>query len=148
VNTQLYWHTTPPSYAALQTVPEDRVYVSSDRAAQFVHSFLAFSQGKVVADESRAPGVEIGQPGKTYRRIRIESAFGKLTVLVTDGHLPYPFGRELTGYEVGNLADVLENAAKAGVNVLLKPFTSEDRQAAIVEFPGGYIAEIHSRLER
>ena len=28
VNTQLYWHTTAPSYKALQTIPENRVYVS------------------------------------------------------------------------------------------------------------------------
>ena len=27
-----------------------------------------------------------------------------MTVLVTDGHLPYPFGREMTGYEVSDLA--------------------------------------------
>jgi hypothetical protein len=46
-------------------------------------------------------------PGDTYRRIRIESVFGKMTVLVTDGHLPYPYSRELTGYEVANLADAL-----------------------------------------
>src|SRR5690349_23051469 len=30
VNMQLYWHTTAPSYAALQTIPENRVYVSPD----------------------------------------------------------------------------------------------------------------------
>src|ERR1700745_1105760 len=28
VNMQLYWHTTPPSYPVLQTIPENRVYVS------------------------------------------------------------------------------------------------------------------------
>src|ERR1700691_325977 len=38
VNTQLYWHTTAPSYKALQTIPENRVYVSADRAAAFVKS--------------------------------------------------------------------------------------------------------------
>src|SRR5882672_9449644 len=38
VNTQLYWHTTPPSYPMLQTVPENRVYVSSDRVDAFVRS--------------------------------------------------------------------------------------------------------------
>src|SRR5712672_4075957 len=43
VNTQLYWHTTSPSYAALQTIPENRIYVSPDRADSFVSSFLAFS---------------------------------------------------------------------------------------------------------
>src|SRR5277367_791650 len=28
VNMQLYWHTTPPSYAPLNTIPENRVYLS------------------------------------------------------------------------------------------------------------------------
>src|SRR5215831_443069 len=31
VNTQLYWHTTAPSYTPLHTVPENRVYVSPNR---------------------------------------------------------------------------------------------------------------------
>ena len=35
VNTQLYWHTTAPSYKPLQTIPENRVYVSADRVAAF-----------------------------------------------------------------------------------------------------------------
>src|SRR6202140_3980138 len=47
VNTQLYWHTAAPSYKALQTIPENRVYVSSDRVTPFTRSFLAFSRGKV-----------------------------------------------------------------------------------------------------
>jgi hypothetical protein len=93
VNTQLYWHTTSPSYPALQTIPENRVYVSPDRVDAFVRSFLAFSHGVVVSDEARAPGVEIGRLGETYRRVRIESKFGKLTAFVTDGYLPYPYGR-------------------------------------------------------
>ena len=100
VNTQLYWHTTAPSYSPLQTIPENRVYVSPDRVDAFVRSFLAFSHGSVVSDEAHAPGVEIGRPAETYRRVRVESKFGKLTALVTDGHLPYPYGREMTGYEV------------------------------------------------
>jgi len=148
VNTQLYWHTTAPSYKPLQFVPENRVYVSADRVADFVRSFLAFSGGKVVSDDAHAPGVEIGQPGDTYRRIRIQSNFGKLTVLVTDGHLPYPYGRETTGYEVANLADTLAKARAAGVVILVAPYTSDQRVAAIVEFPGGYIAEIHSSVSK
>src|SRR6202012_3189322 len=82
VNMQLYWHTTAPSYKALQTIPENRVYVSADRVAAFVNSFLAFSHGNVVSDSPHAPGIEIGEPGETYRRIRIESGFGKLVVFV------------------------------------------------------------------
>jgi predicted enzyme related to lactoylglutathione lyase len=144
VNTQLYWHTTAPSYAPLQTIPENRVYVSPNRADAFVSSFLAFSHGSVVSDEPHAPGVEIGRPTETYRRVRIESKFGKLTALVTDGHLPYPYGRETTGYEVTNLADTLINAKASGVDVLVPPDKTGEREAVIVQFPGGYIAEIHS----
>jgi predicted enzyme related to lactoylglutathione lyase len=144
VNTQLYWHTTAPSYAALQTVPENRVYVSPDRVDAFVRSFLAFSHGSVVSDEPRAPGVEIGRTAETYRRVRIESKFGKLTALVTDGHLPYPYGREMTGYEVTNLTDTLTKAKAAGAEVIVPPYKTEERDAVVVQFPGGYIAEIHS----
>jgi predicted enzyme related to lactoylglutathione lyase len=148
VNTQLYWHTTAPSYAPLQTVPENRVYVSPGRVDAFLRSFLAFSHGSVVSDDPRAPGVEIGRPGETYRRVRIESKFGKLTVLVTDGHLPYPYGRETTGYQVTNLADTLTKAEASGVDVLVPPYESDQREAAMVQFPGGYIAEIHSIFKK
>jgi len=144
VDTQLYWHTTAPSFTPLQTIPENRVYVSPDRVDAFVHSFLAFSHGRIVSDEARAPGVEIGRPAETYRRVRIESKFGKLTVLVTDGHLPYPYGRETTGYEVANLAETLAKAKAADVDVLVPPYKTDERDAVVVRFPGGYIAEIHS----
>jgi predicted enzyme related to lactoylglutathione lyase len=144
VNTQLYWHTTPPSYTPLQRIPENRVYVSPDRVDALVRSFLAFSHGRVVSDEAQAPGAEIGRPAETYRRVRIESKFGKLTAFVTDGHLPYPYGRETTGYEVTNLVETLAKAKAAGVDVLVPPYKTDERDSGIVRFPGGYIAEIHS----
>jgi len=148
VNMQIYTHFTRPSYKPLETVPENRIYVSSDRADSFVQSFLAFSHGKVLSNDDHAPGVEIGRPKDTYRRIRIESTFAKLTVLVTDGHLPYPDGREVTGYEVANLADTLSKGKSAGVTVLVPPYQADQRDAAIVQFPGGYIAEIHSAVKK
>jgi predicted enzyme related to lactoylglutathione lyase len=144
VNMQLYWHTTKPSYATLATIPENRVYVSPVRADAFIRSFLHFSHGKVVSDDSLAPGVQIGRPNDAYRRIRIESVFGKMTVSVTDGHLPYPYGIEVTGYEVADLKATLTKATASGATVLVEPFTSEHRDAAMVQFPGGYIAEIHA----
>jgi predicted enzyme related to lactoylglutathione lyase len=148
VNMQLYWHTTKPSYAAFQTIPENRVYVSPERADTFVRSFLRFSHGKIVSDDVKTPGGEIGQPNATYRRIRVESIFGKMTVFVTNGHLPYPYGRELTGYEVNDLPATLSKAKESGAAVLTGPYTSDGRTAAIVQFPGGYIAEIHSIASR
>jgi hypothetical protein len=148
VNTQLYWHTSAPSYAPLQSIPENRVYVSSYAVSAFERSFRAFSHGEVITDDAHAPGVEIGRPTDTYRRIRLQSKFGKVTALVTDGHLPYPYGREITGYEVANLSDTLSKAKAAGVAVLVDPYKAEDRSAAMVQFPGGYIAEVHSQVSR
>jgi hypothetical protein len=144
VNMQLYWHTTKPNYAALTTVPENRVYVSPERADGFVRDFIAFSQGKVISDDKDAPGIEIGRPNEKYRRIRLESGFGKVVVLVTDGHLPFPYGREMTGYDVVDMAPVLHKAIEAGVIVLIHPYRAGDRDIAFVQFPGGYIAELHA----
>src|ERR1700730_16893033 len=59
VNMQFYSHTGPPSYPALQTIPENRVYVSADRAAPFIRSFLAFSHAKVVSDVPHATTVDV-----------------------------------------------------------------------------------------
>jgi hypothetical protein len=148
VNMQLYWHTTAPSYAALQTIPENRVYVSPDRADTFIQSFVAFSGGTVASDDPKAPGVEIGRPGDAYRRVRVGSTFGKVAVLVTDGHLPYPYGRDLTGYETPDLDTTLAKAKSAGVRVLVEPYSAADRRSALVQFPGGYIAEIHATVRK
>jgi hypothetical protein len=62
----------------------------------------------------------------------------------TPTHLPYPYGRELMGYEVTNLAETLTKAKAAGTDVLVPPYKTEERAAVVVRFPGGYIAEIHS----
>jgi hypothetical protein len=120
------------------------VYVSPARSDAFTRSFLAFSHGKVLSDDPQAPGIEIGRASDKFRRIRITSRFGLLAVFVTDGKLPYPYGREMTGYEVANLSETLKKAKAAGATVLVEPYSFDDRRTAMVQFPGGYIAEIHS----
>ena len=141
---QLYWHRTPSNYASLQTVPENRVYISPDRADDFVRDFGAFAQAKVISDDREAPGVEIGRPDDVYRRTRMDSPFGKVTVLATDGHLPYPYGREIMGYEVNDLSNTLTKAKAAGASVVIEPHSVAGRRAAMVRLPGGFIAEVHS----
>ena len=79
--------------------------------------------------------------------MRITSGFGKITIAATDGHLPYPYGRELTGYEVTSLSDTLAKARDTGATVLVGSYKTEHGYAAMVEFPGGYIAEVHSAAE-
>lgn len=144
VNMQLYWHTAAPSYEPLKSVPENRVYVSPDAVDAFVKGFVGFAHGTIVRDDAAAPGADIGRPDTTYRRLRITSDFGKMVVLVTDGHLPYPYGYEVTGYDVDDLAQTLDRARAAHAVVLVGPYDAGDRRAAMVQFPGGYVAEIHS----
>ncbi len=67
-----------------------------------------------------------------------------MTVFVTDGALPWPYGREVTGYAVQDVPATLARASKAGVEMLVPPHRDTDRISTIVRFPGGYIAEIHS----
>jgi predicted enzyme related to lactoylglutathione lyase len=147
VNMQFYWHTKASSFPPLQTIPENRLYVAPESVANFLRSFVGFSQGKIVSDNAHAPGAEIGRPGDSYRRVRIESTFGKITVLVTDGHLPYPYGRETMGYEVADVDETLSKAKASGATVLIEPYQADGREAAILQFPGGYIAEIHSSVK-
>jgi predicted enzyme related to lactoylglutathione lyase len=144
VNMQLYWHTKAPSYDALKSVPENRVYVSPDAVQAFVDGFVRFSHGHVVSDDATAAGTEIGRPGSSYRRIRIASDFGKMVVLVTDGHLPYPYGYEMTGYQVDSVTQTLKRAKATGAQLVAGPYTADGREAAMLKFPGGYVAEIHA----
>jgi hypothetical protein len=148
VKMQLYWHFVPPSYEPLAFVPENRIYVPPDRIDNFAHSFIHFSRGRVISDDWHANAAEIGKPGQTYRRIRLESKFGKMQLMATDGQLPYPFGYEINGYEVGDLRETLAKARDHGVAVLVEPIDTDDRRTAVVKFPGGYIAEIHSSLPK
>jgi hypothetical protein len=140
---QLYWHTKAPSYASLETVPDNRVYVSAHSADKLVKRFLRFAHGKIVSDNSRADGAEIGLTGERIRRVRITSGFGNMLVFVTDGKLPYPFGREVTGYQVADLDATLAKAQGVGVKLLSPENRTVEGRTAMVEFPGGYVAEIH-----
>jgi hypothetical protein len=140
---QLYWHTKAPSDAPLESVPDNRVYLSRFAADDFVRRFVRFSHGKVVSDDAHADAGAIGRPGETIREIRIASGFGRMIVFVTDGKLPFPFGRETTGYEVASLGDTLSKAQAAGAKVLFPAYKTSTGNTAVLQFPGGYIAEVH-----
>jgi predicted enzyme related to lactoylglutathione lyase len=66
-----------------------------------------------------------------------------MVVFVSDGQLPWPYGRDMTGYQVADLAATLDKARANGAEVLVAPLSTDQRQSAIVRFPGGYIAEVH-----
>ncbi len=57
-------------------------------------------------------------------------------------------GTKLTGYQVKDLGATLDKAKAAGAKILSAPYTASDRITAILEFPGGYIAEVHTLAAR
>jgi hypothetical protein len=144
VNMQIYWHTKAPHYPALAAIPENRIYVAPEQADAFIRAYLAFSQGKVNKDDRKAPGIEIGEPFNIFRRVLIDSGFGKTLVFATDGQMPYPWGRETTGYEVKDLDATILKAEAVGVYVRVEPINAAGRRTSFFEFPGGYTAEVHT----
>ena len=143
INMQLYWHTKAPNYPPLRSVPENRVYVSRFMADKFIGQFVQFAHAKVVSD-GLVDGGEIGRNGEKIRRVALVSGYGKMVVFGSDGKLAYPFGRETTGYQVSDMAATLSRAAANGARVLTPPYrTSQGYASAMLEFPGGYISEVH-----
>jgi predicted enzyme related to lactoylglutathione lyase len=65
-----------------------------------------------------------------------------------DGHLPYPFGREVTGYQVPDLDETITKAKASGAVILFQATIAASRRSAILQFPGGYIAEVHARTSQ
>ena len=116
---QLYWHTTKPSYAALRD-HSGKSGLCIARTGRCVRpqfpSILARTRSYRTTRGLRV-WKSAGQAIPTDAS-ESSSVFGKMTVFVTDGHLPYPYGRELTGYEVSNLKDTLAKATDAGVKSL------------------------------
>lgn len=142
VRTQLYWHTTAPSYPALHTVPDNRIYLSPGDVEPFLRSYGEFTGATVDSDEPAADGGLLGVPGTTFRQIHLSGPLGNTMVSVTDGHLRYPFGHELAGYAVDDVEATLVKAKSAGAQVLSPP--AGTAQSAVLRFPGGYLAEVHT----
>jgi hypothetical protein len=143
VQMQLYWHAQPAVYPPLKKVPDNRIYLSPHSAGSFLAGFLKFSGGQVLSDDAQADGAEIDRPDYRFRKVRIASSFGNLALFVTDGKLPYPFGRENIGYAVDNVSATLARAQRTGARVLSPPKHVGTGSSAMVIFPGGYIAEVH-----
>jgi hypothetical protein len=95
------------------------VTFNSTLGLAFTHSFLEFSHGKMLSDDLHAPGIEIGRSSGTFPPNPDLVAIRATRCFVTDGQLPYPYGRETTRYEVTSLDETLAKAKSAGVRFLL-----------------------------
>jgi AcrB/AcrD/AcrF family len=122
VTTQLYWHTIAPSYAALQMIPETRVYVSVYAVKVFTTSFLKFSHGEVISDDKpfvimmAVPGTLAGvlwMLALTGTTINVESLMGAIMAVgvgVANGNLVVIFANELREQGYTPVAAVIEAA--------------------------------------
>jgi hypothetical protein len=133
------------------------VYVAPDEFDHLVRSVLATFGGtaskQVVMTMTPTPSSTVSQ--------LILTPVGTISVFGFKTSIPFPFGLERTGYLVSamdaalraaratgtDVADTIRKAKNAGVTFLLAAYQSDHRQAAMVQFPGGYIAEIHSAMK-
>jgi len=110
----------------------------------FLKSYLRFTQGRLDSDTRSADGALIGKPGTTFRRIHLSSPFGNTQISVTDGQLPYPYGRDVAGYRVIDVSATVAKAMAAGARMLVPTTRVGTTASAMLQWPGGYIAEVHS----
>ena len=82
------------------------------------------------------------QPG-SVTSIEVNKTLNTSDQIAVNGNITY--GGTLA---VANLAGTLEKAKAARVSVLDGPFSAGGRNSAMVQFPGGYIAEIHSPVPK
>jgi hypothetical protein len=54
----------------------------------------------------------------------------------------------MTGFEVTSLTETLNKARASGADELVPLYKTDEREAVVVQFPGGYIAEIHSVIKK
>ena len=115
VNMQLYWHTSAPSYAeAARPCPKIEYTYPRIRPTR---SSIASSSSRMVKSSPTMPARQVSKLGDRTTRIGVSASSRdsvRCTVLVTDGHLPYPYGYELTGYDVDDLSETLKKAKAAG----------------------------------
>lgn len=145
VDFQLYEQFDMSGIPTLAAPPEYRIYLSDDAVDAFLASYLRFTGGHLVSDNKHDDGAEIGAPGTTYRRILLTSPFGDTVVLANNGYWNYPYGRDSVGYTVPNLNATIAKATSNGATVLSGPNAGDGRNSAILQFPGGYIAEFHDK---
>ncbi|QNT78316.1 glyoxalase [Entomobacter blattae] len=140
VQMQLFQFFKPSQYAPLQTVPENRLYIPLEGADEFIRQFSIFSGSALIEDAIMPAGQNPISDGAVRNVLLVSStSFGNTRIFITNGHLNYPFGRETFGYKTENLWDTLTKAVKAGAD----PLYSNNTDSTILQFPGGYIAELH-----
>jgi hypothetical protein len=130
-------------YPPLADQPDLRLYVPHGSVDSFLRSYLNFTKGQVTADDPKADGAQIGVAGSTYRRVTTSSKYGNTVIIGNDGHPPFPFGREASGISVRDLALTLTKATQNGASVIWGPYGSPAGHSAVVQFPGGFITEVH-----
>ena len=96
----------------------------------------------------RCAGAAVGRPDAKVRLVRIQSLYGDMLVVAGDGAWPWPYGREISGYGVTDLAATIDKAKAAGVTTLIPAHDVGGRQEAMLQFPGGFIAAVHGPAGR
>lgn len=104
-------------------------------AASFVATFGGASTKQMVATVTPTPSSTTSQ--------LIQTPAGTVSLFGFKTPIPYPFGRERTGYLVTDMDRAIRDARNAGASVIVDAFADPIGRDAVIQWPGGINMQLY-----
>lgn len=104
-------------------------------AASFVATFGGASTKQMVATVTPTPSSTTSQ--------LIQTPAGTVSLFGFKTPIPYPFGRERTGYLVTDMDRAIRDARNAGASVIVDAFADPIGRDAVIQWPGGVNMQLY-----
>src|SRR5438094_4923297 len=115
------------------------VYVAPEDFDRFVTSFVATFGGSL----SKQGVITVTPtPSSTMSQL-VFTPVGTISVFGFKTPVPYPFGRERTGYLVTDMDAAVRAARAAGADVIVAPFNDPIGRDVVIQFPGGVNMQLY-----
>jgi hypothetical protein len=129
-----------PNVAVGPQYDTTHVYVAPQDFDRFVASLIATFGGTTT---KQGVFTVTPTPSSTMSQL-VLTPVGSVSVFGFKTPIPFPFGSERTGYLVTDMDVAILAARATGADLLVTSFNDPIGRDAIIQWPGGYIAEIHS----
>ncbi len=115
------------------------VYAQPGTAAAFVNSWIATFGGTA---QPPANGIDLTPYPSKATAIMLSSPVAALSVYDFSTGIPYPFGREVSGWGVTDVDEGVKQASAADAQVLVAPFDDPLGRDAVIQFPAGNAVQL------
>ncbi|MED5812206.1 glyoxalase [Mycolicibacterium sp. 050232] len=115
------------------------VYAQPGTAQAFVNSWIATFGGEA---QPPANGIDLTPYPSKATAIMLSSPVAALSVYDFSSGIPYPFGREVSGWGVTDVDVGIQQATAANAHVLVAPFDDPLGRDAVIQFPAGNAVQL------